>query len=55
MKEKKYCPLNSWDCPYYSKDGECTLENVETECNDYASFWADFENNETIITVYEGR
>jgi hypothetical protein len=35
--EKKYCPVNGWDCPYYLEDGSCELEHPEEDCDDYAA------------------
>ena len=37
---KIFCTVNGWDCPYF-KNGECTLKNVEKECDDFYFFWAD--------------
>jgi hypothetical protein len=34
------CPNEDFECPYY-KEGECTLENVEEECDDFYSIWGD--------------
>lgn len=38
-----YCPVNGWDCPYWTEGGVCTLENVAMECDDYMAFDYDFE------------
>ena len=35
--EKIYCPVNAWDCPYYTEGGVCTIENPLEECDDYAA------------------
>ena len=35
-----FCPVNGWDCPYY-KNGECSLANVENECDDFYFFWSE--------------
>lgn len=43
--EKIYCPVNGWDCPYWKKGGECTLENVADECSDYADFWSGWDDD----------
>lgn len=40
MKEKYYCPVNGWDCPYWRKDGSCVLENPTENCDD-AAWWED--------------
>lgn len=35
-----YCPLNEWDCPYYSNKGYCMMypsSNPIDECDDFAS------------------
>ena len=42
-EEKIYCPVNGWDCPYWRKDGTCSMledENVhpKDECEDYEIF-----------------
>ena len=37
-----HCPVNGWDCPYYSDEGHpcrCTLSNPMGECDDFATFW----------------
>lgn len=45
LKEKKgyvYCPVNGWDCPYWTKEGYCSLypkEDPAEECDDFYSFW----------------
>lgn len=42
-KEKVFCPVNGWDCPYWRKDGQCGMIEDEgchprNECDDYAMF-----------------
>lgn len=44
--EKIYCPVNGWDCPYWNKDGTCSLENVTEECDDYMSIMSFFEDED---------
>ena len=40
MKDKKiYCPVNGWDCPYWQKDGSCTIEDPINEWDDFGVFW----------------
>ena len=41
--EKVYCPVNGWDCPYWQKDGQCTIENPAEDCDDFASFFPTME------------
>ena len=36
---KIFCPVNGWDCPYFKKNGECSLDNVDKECDDFYFFW----------------
>lgn len=41
--KKIYCPVNGWDCPYWRKDGSCSMKDEESvhpkyECDDYALF-----------------
>ncbi len=37
--KKIYCPVNGWDCPYYRKNGVCTIQNPIKDCDDFACFW----------------
>ena len=43
VKVKHYhCPVNGWDCPYYSDNPQkclCTLENPYEDCDDFAYCW----------------
>ena len=42
MKKHIHCPVNGWDCPYYSNSPipcECTLEDPLHECDDFAVMW----------------
>ena len=46
--KKIYCPINDWDCPYWKKDGTCSMREEEgvhpkEECDDYALFDAMFD------------
>ena len=37
-----HCPVNAWDCPYYSDIEHhclCTLDNPYKDCDDFASMW----------------
>ena len=37
-----HCPVNGWDCPYYTDEGQpclCTLENPIEDCDDFATMW----------------
>ena len=27
--KKIYCPVNGWDCPYWRKDGTCSMKEEE--------------------------
>ena len=36
---KVYCPVNGWDCPYWQKDGSCTIGNPIEDCDDFGIFW----------------
>lgn len=41
--KKFYCPVNGWDCPYWKKDGSCSMVDdgfdPVKECDDAAAFW----------------
>ena len=46
MKEKRishiHCPVNGWDCPYYTNEGHpcrCLLDDPYYDCDDFASMW----------------
>lgn len=42
MMKHIHCPVNSWDCPYYTDEGHpcrCLLENPMEDCDDFATFW----------------
>lgn len=46
MREKGHyhCPVNGWDCPYYSDSPihcQCTLENPMYECDDFTAMFGD--------------
>lgn len=37
-----HCPVNGWDCPYYTDKGHpcrCTLEDPYADCDDFATMW----------------
>ena len=37
-----HCPVNGWDCPYYTDENHpcrCTLANPMEDCDDFATFW----------------
>lgn len=39
-----HCPVNGYDCPYYTNTPQncmCTLENPMEECDDFYSAWGD--------------
>lgn len=41
--KKFYCPVNGWDCPYWKRDGTCSMvdegDDPVKECDDAAVFW----------------
>lgn len=37
-----HCPVNGWDCPYYTDEKHpcrCTLADPMKDCDDFATFW----------------
>lgn len=39
-----HCPMNAFDCPYYSDEGHpcrCTLTDPYEECDDFYFHWGD--------------
>lgn len=43
--KKFYCPVNGWDCPYWKRDGTCSMvdegDDPVKECDDVYMFWGD--------------
>ena len=40
--EHIHCPVNGWDCPYYTDKNHpcrCTLTNPMEDCDDFANMW----------------
>lgn len=40
--EHIHCPVNGWDCPYYTDENHpcrCTLANPMEDCDDFANMW----------------
>ena len=43
-----HCPVNGWDCPYYTDKGHpcrCLLEHPEEDCDDFTAFWDPIEDD----------
>lgn len=37
-----HCPVNGWDCPYYTDENHpcrCTLADPMKDCDDFATMW----------------
>ena len=50
MKEKYFCPVNGWNCPYWCKNGECALGDMAiNECEDAAFMEQDLNDDEILI------
>ena len=44
MMRHYHCPVNGWDCPYYSDEGHpcrCLLNDPYEECDDFYFHWYD--------------
>ena len=42
MVKHIHCPVNGWDCPYYTDENHpcrCTLADPMKDCDDFATFW----------------
>ena len=50
-----YCPVNGWDCPYYTDNNHpcrCTLANPMEDCDDFATMWDeddDYIDNDWVV------
>lgn len=57
LTKKFFCPVNGWDCPYWKKDGSCSIVNEgdepTEECDDAAFFYADDEEIEDLKKALE--
>jgi len=55
MMKKFYCPVNGWDCPYWERDGTCSIvdngDDPVKECDDAATFWD--EDDDYFVYDYE--
>ena len=55
MMKKFYCPVNGWDCPYWKRDGTCSIvdngDDPVKECDDAATFWD--EDDDYFVYDYE--
>lgn len=52
-----HCPVNGWDCPYYTDNPEpcrCTLEDPYNDCDDFAAMCEpnDYDDDECIEDGY---
>ena len=49
LVKKFFCPVNGWDCPYWKKDGSCSMvddgDNPVMECDDAGYFFGDDEDS----------
>ena len=44
-KEKHiHCPMNGWDCPYYTEN-QCKINNPMAKCDIFAASTQDENNN----------
>lgn len=42
-----HCPVNGWDCPYYTDDDHpcrCTLKHPNLDCDDFYVMYGDDED-----------
>ena len=40
--EHIHCPVNGWDCPYYTDENHpcrCTLADPMKDCDDFTTMW----------------
>ena len=52
-----YCPVNSWDCPYWKENGTCAMvdEGLDPtlECDDTTFIWGDEAGRGTYYSELE--
>lgn len=39
-----YCPSGAFDCPYYQKNGVCTIGDPLSECDDFGAYYESYED-----------
>lgn len=53
LTKKFFCPTNAWDCPYWKKDGSCSMvdegDDPVMECDDAGYFWGDEEEESPFV------
>ena len=52
--EHIHCPVNGWDCPYYTDENHpcrCTLADPMKDCDDFTTMWD--ENDDYIDDDWE--
>lgn len=53
LTKKFFCPSNAWDCPYWKKDGSCSMvddgDNPVMECDDAGYFWPEDEEENPFV------
>lgn len=47
--EPTYCPMNDFDCPYWSLDGRCHIDDPFEDCDEWQTFceaenWNEWKN-----------
>lgn len=49
LTKKFFCPVNGWDCPYWKKDGSCSMvddgDDPVMECDDAGYFYGDDDDS----------
>lgn len=58
LTKKFFCPVNGWDCPYWKKDGSCSMvdngDDPVEKCDDAYSVWGDDEDSYFVWEDNEG-
>ena len=53
LTKKFFCPVNGWDCPYWKKDGSCSMvddgDDPVMECDDAYTFWCDEDHEDYFV------
>lgn len=53
LTKKFFCPVNGWDCPYFKKDGSCSMvddgDDPVLECDDAYTFWCDEDHEDYFV------
>jgi len=52
--KRNYCPVNGHNCPYFSINCICTMDNPRENCEDFAAMAECLEDESDTIYIFGG-